>query len=369
MSITAYTKQLEEVSREMQTLSLRSSLTAQEDRRLTYLTSQAATLRSLIAAENGNTEEMHKSRQIEERSALRRILRTKGEYRTYSAMSTSADSSIIPQGFVRRIATAQMSSGPLTANSPILTDVSGGETGPSKYLTLDDTQTPGYVQNENGEETQVNPALLSNVTSTLTRFSSGLVNYSMELSIDAFQQIEKALGDALGKRLGRIQNSTFLPALLTSLESNSSAAVASETSGVLGYSDVVNLVSQVNAAYRSSASAGFLMSSSTALALSKIETVDSGIPIFKHVLDPKPTLLNYPCYISDYADSIATASKPLIFGAWDSLAVRSTEMVIKVLTERFIESGQYAVLAYVRADLQNTVQSTSDAALKYISIS
>jgi HK97 family phage major capsid protein len=365
-----YVKLLADVSREMEQLSLRSSLTSQEDRRLTYLTSQAATYRSLLAAENGNGETRAKAAgQAEERAALRRILRTNGEYRTYAPMNTSTDASVIPQGFIRRIAEAQKASGPLYLGSPILTDVSGGETGPTKLVTLDDTTSVGYVLTENGAETQENPALLKNVTSTLTRFGSGMVNYSMELSVDAFEQIEKALGNALGQRLGRIQNSTFLASLMTSLEANSSAAVDTETAGVISYSDVVSLVSSVNAAYRQSSSAGFLLSSATALALSKIEAATSGLPIFRHVLDAKPSIFNFPVYISDYADSIATGNKPIIFGDFSTLCVRGTEMLITVLTERYIDVGQYAVMAHVRADLQNTIQSTSDAALKYLSIS
>lgn len=373
MSTSVYAQQLEEISREMGTLSLRSSLTAQEDRRMTYLTSQAATFRSLIAAEVGNVEtrETRKSQPTEERQMVRRMLANEGfaETRTYTPMQ-SANSPYVPQGFVKKLVEAQMSAGPLFAGSPILTDVSGGETGPTKIPVMDDTSTQGYVQTEDSTETDINPAALSNVTSTLTRFSSGMILYSMELAQDVttFDSFTGILANALGKRLGRIQNSTFLASVMTALGANSSAAVSSVTSGVIGYEDVVGLVSEVNAAYRSSAGAGFLMNSSTALALSKIEGNDLR-PIFREILAPQPKLLGYPVHISDYADSIATGNRPVVFGDFSTLCARATDLEIKVFTERFVDQGSYALLARRRSDIKYAVQSTSDSALKYISVS
>lgn len=377
--------ELRQKQNELMALSNKETLTPSEKRKFDSLLASISLLKSGAISDevrNAEADRLAKEiglptfdrtedakRQREERAALRKMLSTNGEYRTYSPL-VSSGSPVVPQGFIKRVAEAQMSAGPLFAGSPLLTDVTGSETSPSKIPTMDDTTATGYVQTEGEAETEVNPVAIGNVTSTLSRFSSGILLYSMELSQDVttFDSLSQILANALGKRVGRIQNATFLASLLTTLASNSSAAVDSASSGVVGYDDIATLVGSVNAAYRASASAGFIMNSATALELAKIED-SAGRPIMRHVLGQKPTLLGYPVFFSDYADSIATGNKPVLFGDFSTLYSRATDMEIKVFTERYIDQGSFALLARRRSDIKYVIQSTSDSAIKYISVS
>jgi len=164
-------------------------------------------------------------------------------------------------------------------------------------------------------------------------------------------------------------NQQFIPALVAKLAANSSASVASGTAGQIGGDDIASLVASTNAQYRASDSAGFLLDSDTARQIYDIKGSD-GLRIFKHVLDSKPTLLNYPCFVSDYADSIATGKHPLIFGDWSYIYSRQIPgFELQVLRERFVIDGNFTgVILRQRGDLQYSVPSTSESALKMLTI-
>ena len=383
LSISAQIE-LRQKQNQLMTLSNKESLTPSEKRKFDSLLAEISLIKSGAISDEVRAAEADQlakelglgsfdrseaaKRQREDRAMLRKILSTNGQFRTYTGLESSG-SPYVPQGFIKRVAEAQMSAGPLFAGSPLLTDVSSSETGPSKIPTMDDTSATGYVVTEAASETEVNPAAIGNVTSTLSRFSSGIILYSMELSQDVktFDSFSQILANALGKRIGRIQNSTFLASLLTTLAANSSASVSSAVAGVVGYDDIATLVGSVNAAYRDSAAA-FLMNSATATALSKIKTT-GGLPVFPEILAPQPKALSYPVYISDYASDIATGSKPVLFGDFSTLYSRATDMEIKVFTERYVDQGSFALLARLRSDIRYGIQSTSDSAIKYLSIS
>jgi HK97 family phage major capsid protein len=358
-------------------------LDAQQERRFAFLLSKCSNLRALLA-EAPEKRPATSTTDAEERAMLRRFLTHKPTdpnkrnptYRTYAPMNTTesgtgAGGFWIPQGFIKVLAESQMSAGPLYAGSPLLTDVTITETGPARLPTLNDTASTGFEHTENNTESDgTYNGLISNVTTALRSWSSGFVQYSLELSTDvaSFDSFTKILARSLGARIGRIQNSSFLSSLMTKLAANSSAgAQSSLTSGVVGYDDVTDLVASVNAAYRSNAA--FLMNSDTARLVAQIDTSDAGYLPFRSVLAAKPTLLDYPVYISDFCDDITTGDKPILFGDFSTIYSRATDFEIQVFTERFIESGSYALVARRRSDIQYAIQSTADSAIKYLTIS
>jgi HK97 family phage major capsid protein len=313
------------------------------------------------------TAEQRKAR--EERAMLRHVLSTNGEYRTYSPLASSG-SPYVPEGFEKILVEAQMSAGPLFSGSPLVTNVYVTEGNPSKLPTLDDLSSTGFVVDENTTETDgvFSP---KNVTLTLQKFSSGLTQYSMELAqyVEGFEGLTQVLGTAIGRRISRIQNSTFLAALLTTLGSNDSASLTSGTAGIITDGDVEDLVGEVNSAYATSSSAAFLMSRGAQTMLGKLKT-SSGYPVFKKVLAAKPTLLGFPVYVSAFCDTVATGNKPVLFGDWSTVFIRSIQgFSIRTLTQRFADLGIFAMLASKRAAMAYGIQSTSDSAIKLLQIS
>jgi HK97 family phage major capsid protein len=383
-------RELRDLINELEVLSVKPVVTSEERRKIDVLKVKISAVKSGSISDelrNADVDSLLREvglpvpdrradakAEVEERATLRTIIgaqfegRSK-EFRTYSGLVSSGDP-MVPQGFITKLQEAQISAGPLFAGSPLLTDVSGGLTGPTKIPVMDDTSTgTGYDVTEDSQETYQNPSL-SNVSSTLSRFSSGIILYSLELSDDvvAFDKLTNVLARSLGRRVSRIQNQTFLASVMTALAANSSAgALSSETSGLVSFDDVVSLVGSVNGAYRTNAS--FLMNSKTATQIGKLKD-SQGRPILRDILAPQPKLLGYDVYIGDFCDDPnTTENKPVIFGDFSTLYSRATDFTIQVFRERFIDQGSYAVVARRRADVQYTIPTTADSALKYLTIS
>jgi HK97 family phage major capsid protein len=384
LSITAQ-KELRMAQNELMELSNRPSLTSMERRRFDSLLATVSLLKSgAISDEVRHSEADDLAKELgfsrvdrtaearkrnEERAMLRKILSSQGEYRTYSPLASSG-SAFVPQGFERVVEEAQMSAGILYAGSPLVSNTYATEENPgnpSKLPTVDDTASTGYVVDENTAETDVNYPL-GNVTLTLQKMSTGILLYSMEISEDSFGPLSQVLGTAIGRRLGKIQNSTFQASLLTTLGSNSSASVSSAVASIISEEDVYELVGAVNAAYAQSPSAAFSMSRGAQKAIAKLQS-SGGLPVFREVMAAEPKLLGFPVYISDYCDSVATGNKPILFGDWSAVYIKSLPLSVKVLTERFVDQGSYGVVGRKRAAMSYGIQATSDSALKYLFIS
>jgi HK97 family phage major capsid protein len=200
-------------------------------------------------------------------------------YRTYSGLDIP--SPLVANEFEARLVEAQKAAGPLFAGSPALTNLTFATNGPLKLPIVDDTTSTGYLQADQTASTEAELATVSSVSLGTKTFSSGIVLASNELiqDVSSWTTFEGLLQSSLSKRLSRIQNSTFLASLITSLAANSSASVASEASGVVDYNDIIVLTSSVNAQYRYSESAGFIFSSVTQGAIAKFKDT-SARPFF-----------------------------------------------------------------------------------------
>jgi len=249
----------------------------------------------------------------EDRSASLRFRQALlGETRTYSPMGLSADSQIVPADFEPKMIQLQLASGPLFAGSPVLTNILRGELHPLTVPVSTDLSA-GVLQVENTTATEQELSFSACVLGR-NQFSSGILLASSQLceDLESWTTAEALIQKAASGRLSRIQNQTFLPALVTSLAANSTGSVTSTSAGTIVGGDIASLVASVNAQYRASESAGFLLNSSTAKLIYNIVDA-SGRRVFKHVLDPEPTILNYPCFISDYADNVASTKNPVLF--------------------------------------------------------
>jgi HK97 family phage major capsid protein len=289
-------------------------------------------------------------------------------YRTYTGLDISGNgSALVAAEFEARLVAAQNSVGPLFAGSPALTNIVLDTNAPLKMGTVDDTSATGYVQADQTAVTEAELASVGSVSFGTTTFSSGIVLASNELiqDISSWTPYQGLIESSLGKRISRIQNVTFLASLITALAANSSASVAA-AGGTVSYRDIPSLVGSVNASYRHSEKAAFLMNSSTQMALASISD-SQGHPIFPNVLASRPTLLEYPIYISDFADSIGSGKNPILFGDWSYVFTRSMPGYdLQILKEQFVLSGYTGAILRKRSDLKYSIASTSDSAIKML---
>jgi HK97 family phage major capsid protein len=318
------------------------------------------------APEVSITEENRSTKQQASQEFRAMLMHGDKTYRTYSGLDIP--SPLVANEFEARLVEAQKAAGPLFAGSPALTNLTFATNGPLKLPIVDDTTSTGYLQADQTASTEAELATVSSVSLTTKTFSSGIVLASNELLQDVSSRttLENLLYSSLSKRISRIQNSTFLPSLITSLAANSSASVASETAGVVDYNDLIVLTGQVNAQYRFSPSAAFLFSSVTQTAIAKFKDSQSR-PLFAEVMASRPTLLGYPVYISDYADTAAVGKNPILFGDFSYVFTRSMPGYdLQVLKEQFAANGFTGVILRKRTDLQYAVPITADSAIKML---
>jgi HK97 family phage major capsid protein len=337
---------------------------AQTRARLQFLLSAMSTIREFKmdgSRETGNDEQRQASLRF--REALL------GEARTYAPMSLSGQPQIVPEDFSDRMAVLQLAAGPMFLGNQLFSNIERKNDQPLKVGVSTDLSA-GVTQDENvtATEQELN---FNKITLGTNDFSTGIMLLSNELvqDISSWTSVQNLILRTASARLSRRQNQQFIPALVTKLVANSSASIASATAGQVGGDDIASLVASVNGQYRSSDSAGFLLNSDTARQIYDIKGSD-GLRIFKHVLDPKPTLLNYPCFVSDYADNIATGNHPLIFGDWSYMYSRQIPgFELQVMRERFLADGNFiGVILRQRGDMQYSVPSTSQSALKMLTI-
>jgi HK97 family phage major capsid protein len=288
------------------------------------------------------------------------------EIRTYSPMSTSADSQLIAQGFERDIKTLMLSDGPLFAGSPLLSNVYAQKMNPSKLPVSDDLSSTGYVLTENsGPATSEAELNFSSVLFGSSTFSSGIILVSTSLSedLEAWTTTENLVKRTASARLSRIMNNTWLAALKTALALNSSAAVSAFSSTVIG-TDIFALVSAVGTSYRTSPSCAFVMSPAQQPAIGALVASGSGLREFPDVLSASPTILGYPVHV------IAGASaKDIIFGDFSFAMSKSMPIELQTLKERFVVEGYLGLILRQRADFKWSVATTSDSPVKTLSFS
>ncbi len=136
--------------------------------------------------------------------------------------------------------------------------------------------------------------------------------------------------------------------------------MAGAGTGTIVGSDVPNLISKVSQAYHPNSA--FVMSPSIQRLLSLV--VDSaGRYVYRHILDPQPTLQNYPVHVV-----AAASTNDILFGDFSFAMAKSLPLEVKTLTQRFAELGYLGVLVGQRADFQWSAASTSDSPVKYLTI-
>ncbi len=330
-----------------------NGMNPQSRARLSFLLNAMATLR-----EFGMDESHSVSR---DPLAFRKKFLSK-EARTYTALSESSGAALIPSDFEVRLKNLMLADGPLFSGSLLLTNIYASKMTPTKIGVVDDLSSPGIIASENvALTTDAELPGLSGITigSNSARFSTGLLLASVALSEDvAPESFEQIVAMAASRRLGRIENATFLSALKTALALNTSAGVAAGGSSVTA-ANVYSLVGGVGAAYRPNAA--FVISPAQQAAIGALKTSTGGEREFPDVLDAQPTILDYPVHIVTGA-----LTNDILFGDFSYLYCKSTPVEVRVLRERFVADGYYGYLLSERAEAKWTVAATSDSPVKFL---
>lgn len=271
------------------------------------------------------------------------ITTTGGGYTIPDEMMMALEKAMLWFGGMRQVATV------------IRTD--GGN--PLPIPTANDTAQAGVILDIN---TQVanQDVVFGQLVLNAFKYSSKQVLVPVELMQDTAINLPGMLGEMLGERIGRIQNTHFTNGAGTTLPFGitvqSVLGATGAAGGGIAYVDLVTLEHSVDISYRQQG-AGFMLHDTKLAALKKLLGTD-GRPLIMPAADASisrgfpMTLLGYPVTVNnDMATGVTTGTKAVLFGALSKYLIRDVLGVTLLrLDERYADFHQVAFLAFARAD-------------------
>jgi HK97 family phage major capsid protein len=223
--------------------------------------------------------------------------------------------------------------------------------------TSDDTSVEGDIVAENTTYDDHTGIAFGQIVLHAFKYTSKPVLASLELLQDSSINVGAFVGQKLGERIGRKQNSDFTIGGGTTLpfgivvRSGAGVARAGSVGSGITYDDIVDLEHSVDVAYR--ANAKWMMHDVMVARLKKLRD-DVGRPLWQAGLavGAPNTINGYPYQVNNSMVSTATnGSKALLFGALDKYLIRDVrEITLVRLDELFALYGQVCFVAWARSD-------------------
>jgi len=285
-------------------------------------------------------------------------------------MSTSALSGggFVPQGFRDLLQLALAQYDPLF-NPDVVTVYETTTGAPTMLPAVDDTASAATIISEGAQSVagDTNLVVQQTALSSTPTYRSGFVKVSMELVQDSRFPILAFLAAAFAVRLARGIGASLVSTLLSSALKGTTATGSGKNTGgtetgatSVGWTDLINLRTSVDPAYRATPKCAWLMNDDSIAFLDSILD-KQGRPIIRPHYDDqgRRILMGFPVRNSPSMPSIGASATPIAFGALGYFVLRlvDTETQVQVYTERFIDYGQFGFEARLRA--QGALLSTS----------
>lgn len=275
------------------------------------------------------------------------------ELRALGIATGGAGGYTVPQGFLQKITEYQKLFGGVRQVANVIQTQAGNAL---PWPSIDDTANVGAILAENTGMSQQDVAF---TTKTLNAYmyTSLLVLVSYQLLQDTAFDLESKLGQWLGTRIGRIQNTHFTTGTGTAqpegIQTNSVIGVTLATGNTTSvtYAGLIDLIASVDPAYRQNAR---FMMHDTAVATVRKLTDTQNRPLWEPAVTAgaPDMLLGYPITINQDMPVPAANAKSILFGDFyqgyiirDVLGVQVTR-----LDERYADALQVGFFAFSRSD-------------------
>jgi HK97 family phage major capsid protein len=229
---------------------------------------------------------------------------------------------------------------------------------PLAWPTIDDTANTGSRVGEGADAGTASDPVMGRTTWSAFDFTSGLLNVSRNLLTDSIFNLEQVIGEMMGERLGRKQNTDYTtgggggnsPAGIVT-RSTLGKTAASATAIV--WDELIDLEHSVDPSRRSQQGVGYMLNDAILQAVRKLKD-GNGQPIWQSGWNAgMPDLLNNRRYWINQAmaSSIASGAKTVLFGQLSQYKVRQVGTItLQRLRERRAEFNQDVFIAYMRGD-------------------
>ena len=268
-----------------------------------------------------------------------------------SVGTDTAGGHTVPQGFVPSLEAALLAFGGVRSVASILRTATGNDLDLPDY---NDTSNTGALLAENNPDSEQD-VTFGNLLLNAYKYTSKIVKVSKEVMQDSAFNLGTELGQILGERLARIQNthattgtgSSQPNGIVTAASSGKTAASAT----AITTDELIDLYHSIDPAYRNGA--GWMMHDNVALAIRKLKDGDSQYMWQPGIVAGQPDrLLGGSVTINqDMASSVATGNKTVLFGALSKYIVREVlDITVVRLVERYADAHQVGFVAIMRFD-------------------
>lgn len=274
------------------------------------------------------------------------------EIRALSTTGT-AGGYMIPQAFLNDMVRVMKAFGAVRRVARVISTESGAA---MPFPVVNDTANVGAIL---GENTQVAEQDVAWTQKTLGAFmyTSKLVRVSFQLMQDSAFDVEAELRDMLGERIARIQNQHFTTGAGTTepvgLVTGGTSGVTAASATTVTADELINLVFSVDAAYRNSGRARWMMADAPVAIVRKLKdstgqylwqpSLQAGVP---------DTFFGYPIEINPDMPAMTTGLKPIAFGDFnEGYIIRDVRgFQLLRMDERYADYLQVGFLGFARSD-------------------
>lgn len=265
---------------------------------------------------------------------------------------------LIPTDLANRIIMAMKYTGPMVPNSgvPYTFNTEAGNT--YNVPTVTDVANDGATHTEAAEVASDEDPDFDHVTFGAKLHTSKFVKVSVELLQDArVVDLERLLGDLLGRRIGRRANADFTTGTKGILTKATSAFTTA--SGItITVDEFRKLYHSIDPAYRNAPRVGWMFTDATLEFIRTLKDANNRylFALSEHINEAEPDrFMGKPYWINQSIDNIpstaAANNEPVLFGDMDYYWIRTAGGMRSVVArERFIDHLQIGIMSYQRMD-------------------
>lgn len=227
-----------------------------------------------------------------------------------------------------------------------------------RWPTVDDTGNTGSRVGESADAGTASNPTFGRLNLSAHTYTSGQLNVSRSLLTDSIMDMEGLVGEMMGVRIGRKQNTDFTTGTgggnaPLGIVTASSAGKTAASATAIAFDELIDLAHSVDPAYRSQPGVGYMFNDGILQVIRKLKDGNGQYLWTNGTQAGEPDRLNgFPFWINQAMQStVATATKTVLFGWLSQYKVRQVDEVrIQRLIERRAEYDEDAFIAYVRAD-------------------
>jgi HK97 family phage major capsid protein len=228
---------------------------------------------------------------------------------------------------------------------------------PLRWPTADDTSNTGRQVGESASHDSGTDPTFGSVMWNAYTFTSDIVKVPNELMTDSVFNLATVLGQMLGTRLGRIQNTKYTTGTGSGTAKGitlcASAGVTAASATAIAFDELIDLEHSLDPSRRAMPGVGYMFNDAILKALRKLKDGEGRYLWQAGANTGAPDTLNtYPYTINQsMASSIAASAISVLYGELPAYKVRQVgQVVLRRLDERFADTNQTGFLAIMRGD-------------------